>query len=123
MEILELIFFSLRLYTAVITLAAAGVIYAYSRLVKNPNFTIFVSKFWVLLLILGLQGLWAIFQAHFPLTDENMIFIIMTACVKSWIFFGYLPMYLQQQKQNHTPFDNLSLEEKVQRSKDILDYR
>ncbi len=123
MEILAWIFFAIRLYTVLITVGAGVVIWLYAHLVKNPDFANFVRKFWALLFMLGAQGLWAITHAHFPLTDDNMIFVVIMAAIKSWIFFGYLPMYLSQKKKQLTPYDSLDIDEQVKRSLNILDYK
>lgn len=119
-ETLTCLFFLIRLYTALITLGAGIVIYLYSRLVKNPAFAVFVRKFWILLLILGIQGLWAIPHASFPLTDDNVIFVVVIAAVKSWIFFNYLPTYLKQKHTARTPYDETDIAGRVERAQNIL---
>lgn len=122
MEFLEWLFFGIRLYTVIITCGAGIIVYKYRLLVQNANFANFADKFWALLLVLSVQGALVLFQGYFPLTPENMVIMVGVAILKSWIFFSYLPMYLKQKKMNHTPFDDLSLDEKVKRSQDILDY-
>lgn len=123
-EYFEWTFFLIRLYGALISFAAAFVIWKYGALVQNPRFTSFVKKFWVLMILLGVQRSISLYYIDFFFTFNNITMVLVTATISTWIFGSvlwrdYLPLRRKRDAAIHQTSDPRTMADNAM---DMLDY-